>query len=315
VYPLTEELSRVKRRRKVTGKKRRPRFFFLIIIILFLATVFLGFKLANTLFAPLTTDAGELAEGEEVTEGKENENSGPVNVLLIGTDQRGRESARSDTLILASLFPDEKQVKLLSIPRDTRTKIPGRGLEKIAHAHAYGGADLTRKTVEDLLGISIDYYVKVNFQGFINIIDILGGVTMDVEKRMYYPDEGIDLQPGLQKLDGEDALAYVRFRSDGQGDIGRVERQQKFLSALTDHVKSISTIWKIPDLIKEVNNNVETDMSTKDILYYATKFANIDHESIESHMLPGYPSDNLGASYWIVDNTKLEELMEQMGLK
>ncbi|NLW24810.1 MAG: LCP family protein [Clostridia bacterium] len=314
---MTEELSRVKRRKKATVKKRRPRYFYLIIIILFLATVFVGFKLANAIFAPLTTGAGEPSEeGEGVTdEMNDEENQEPVNILLIGTDQRERESARSDTLILASLFPDEKQVKLLSIPRDTRTKIPGRGLEKIAHAHAYGGADLTRKTVEDLLGISIDYYVKVNFQGFINIIDILGGVTMDVEKRMYYPDEGIDLQPGLQKLDGEDALAYVRFRSDGQGDIGRVERQQKFLSALTDHVKSISTIWKIPDLIKEVNNNVETDMSTKDILYYATKFANIDHESIESHMLPGYPSDNLGASYWIVDNTKLEELMEQMGLK
>ncbi len=313
---MAEELSRVKRRRKKSVKKRRPKFFFLLIIILFFITAFIGFKLANILFAPLTTNASEPAQEEEsgLNEIVETENNGPVNVLLIGTDQRDHEASRSDTLILASLFPEEKKVKLLSIPRDTRVKIPGRGYEKIAHAHAYGEIDLAKETVEDFLDVSIDYYVKVNFQGFINIIDILGGITLDVEKRMYYPEENIDLQPGLQNLNGEDALAYVRFRSDGQGDIGRVERQQKFLSALTDHVKSISTIWKIPDLIKEINDNVETDMSVKDILYYATRFADVDHESIETSMVPGYPSEDLGVSYWIVDSVKLEEIMKEMGL-
>ena len=127
---------------------------------------------------------------------------------------------------------------MLSIPRDSRVKIDGHGWDKINHAYAYGGSKLSKSVVEKLLGIPIEYTVVMNFQGFVRMIDALGGVTIDVEKRMYYSDPYdddrglyIDLHPGVQKLNGKAAIEYVRYR-DEEGDIGRVARQQKFLTAL-----------------------------------------------------------------------------------
>jgi len=304
------DLSRTSKRRPTPKRKFRPNYPIYIMIALFFAMLVVGFKLADNWFAPMVSADPGTTDIEELIEEKSN---GPIKVLIIGTDERENEASRSDTLILASLFPEEKQVKLLSIPRDTRASIPGRkGFEKVSHAHAYGQADLAVETVEDLLDIDIDFYLKTNFQGFKNIIDILGGVTFNVEKRMYYPEEDIDLNSGLQNLNGHDALAYVRFRSDGMGDIGRVERQQKFLAALTDHVKSFATLPKIPGMIKEINTHVKTDMGTKDILYFATKFISIDHESIESTMLPGYADTIDGLSYWIPSIGELEKVMESM---
>lgn len=307
------ELSRVKRRKSVKPKnKRRPNYFLYFIVAIFFTMVVLGFKLADSIFEPVTKADTGLIDTEVLGQ---KESKGPVNVLIIGTDERDNEPSRSDTLILAALFPEDKQVKLISIPRDTRVKIPGKGYEKITHAHAYGKEELVIKTVENFLDIPVDYYIKVNFQGFKNIIDVLGGVTLNVEKRMYYPPEEIDLKPGLQKLNGHDALAYVRFRSDGQGDIGRVERQQKFLSALTDHIKSIATIPKIPSLIKEINTHVKTNMTTKDILYFASKFMSINHENIQHYMIPGRADIINGLSYWVSDTKELEKIVNDMQKK
>lgn len=309
------DLSRRRSRRKPRKpkNKRRPNLLFYFVVALFFTMAVLGFKMADALFEPVTTkaDVGPTSLNIE-NPIKEKAPGEPINILIIGTDERENEPSRSDTLILASLFPEDKQIKMLSIPRDTRVKIPGRGYEKVSHAHAYGQVALAQKTVEDFLDVHIDYYVKTNFQGFVNIIDILGGVTLNVEKRMYYPDENIDLQPGLQNLNGDDALAYVRFRSDGLGDIGRVGRQQKFLSVLADHVKSFATIPKIPSLIKQINTHVKTDMSTKDILYYASKFITIDPSSIQTYMVPGYPDNRFGTSYWISDKEKLAIILDEM---
>ncbi|MFZ7104771.1 MAG: LCP family protein [Peptococcaceae bacterium] len=309
------DLSRVSRRKgskpNPRPKKRRSHVVLYLIAAVFFAMIFFGFKMADAMFAPVTKANTGLNEVEDAS--PDQESSGPYNILIIGTDERDDEPSRSDTLILATLFPEEKQVKLLFIPRDTRVKIPGRkDYDKITHAHAYGGVDLTRQTVEDYLGLDVDYYIKVNFQGFKNIIDILGGVTLDVEKRMDYPAEEIDLEPGLQKLNGHDALAYVRFRSDGLGDIGRVERQQKFLAALTDHLKSFATLPKVPSLIKEVHTHIKTNLNTKDILYFATKFINIDHENIQSIMVPGRPDTIDGISYWLTDIPELDKILDDM---
>lgn len=294
---------------KTKRKRRSPIGAFFLVGVFFLM-LFVGFKIADSMFAPVTANP-IVDEEEEAT--IDTKKKGPINILVIGTDERDNEPIRSDALILASLYLDTKEVKMLSIPRDTRVNIPGRkNADKINHAYAYGGAELSQETVEQFLGVNIDNYIKTNFQGFASIIDILGGVTYNVEKRMYYPDEGINLQPGLQKLDGEDALAYVRFRSDGLGDIGRVERQQKFLKALVDNAASINTIWKIPDLIKELSKNVQTDLSTKDILSLATKFSTISISDVESQMVPGTGQTIGGVSYWIVDKQGLDEILKEM---
>jgi LCP family protein required for cell wall assembly len=223
-------------------------------------------------------------------------------------DRRGNEAARADTIMVALVDKKSASVKLLSIPRDTYTQVSGHGRTKINHAYAYGGEKLMLETVNKLLGLNIEKYVVADFQGFVNIVDILGGVRMNVEKRMYYPPEGIDLMPGDQVLDGDKALQYVRFRSDGKGDIGRVARQQEFLKQLADKALQISTVWKIPDLIKEASRSIETNLSIPEMISLGNTFKNIDTSAIEAKTLPGWPDYINEISYWIPDETELEKI-------
>lgn len=235
-----------------------------------------------------------------------------VNILLLGTDERGKEQARSDTIILLSLNTKKGEVHLISIPRDTRASIPGYGKQKVNHAHTYGGPLLLTKTVEGLLGIKVDYYVETNFSGFQKLIDEMGGVTIDVEKRMYTPDEGIDLKPGKQKLNGRDALAYVRFRMDGMGDIGRVERQQKFINAAFDQFLTWGNLVRAPWLISDALSNVKTNMPTSEMLYTARVLKGIDREKLTCQTLPGHSQTIDGLSYWIASESEINKAMAML---
>ena len=236
-----------------------------------------------------------------------------LNVMLIGVDRRKQETARSDTLMVAMLNLKEKSIQVISIPRDSRVKIEGLAHRtKINHAHATGGIELTRKTVEQMLGIPVHQYVETNFQGFENIIDIIGGVTLDVEKRMYYPAEGIDLQRGPQRLNGYDALGYVRYRSDGKGDLPRIERQHKFLAAFAAETLQPKTILKLPNIAGELHSNINTDMSVKDLLVLGSEFKNIGSQKIHFYNVPGAPLYINGASYFVVDEEKLRLLIDEI---
>ena len=151
-------------------------------------------------------------------------------IMIMGVDERSDDVGRSDTLMVATIDPVRKETSLLSIPRDTRVAIPKNGYDKINAAYAYGGERLTQATVEDFLGVRIDHYVIINTHAFQKIVDAIGGIDIDVEKRMYYEDpwddDGgliIDLRPGMQHMDGKTAVTYVRYR-DEEGDIGRVRR-------------------------------------------------------------------------------------------
>ncbi|MEG1346199.1 MAG: LCP family protein, partial [Acidaminococcaceae bacterium] len=176
-----------------------------------------------------------------------------INVLILGIDDGDSEDfegpKRTDAMLVASFDPDHNEVALVSIPRDTRVQIPGRvGLDKINHAHAYGGVLLAKQTVANLLKIPIHYYVLLNWQGFIDVINIIGGVDMYVEDNMNYEDPYADLKihitKGYQHLDGKLAGEYVRFRSDELGDIGRVQRQQRFLKALASEFFNLTNVIK-----------------------------------------------------------------------
>lgn len=292
-------------------RKRRKRPFPWIATLLMLIAVFSLFSYGGYRFAEWWLLQGSALAGEEPTE----ENKAVVkpekkqmNILLLGTDQRGNEPARSDTIIVAFLDLKKPDVKLLSIPRDTRVKIPGHGTQKLNHANAYGGPELTMEVVSDLLDVPIDGYVEVNFQGFEQIIDALGGVEMEVEKPMVYKAEGIDLKPGLQRLNGHDALGYVRYRSDGD-DTTRIKRQQKFLKELAEEVVQVSTVWKIPELVTKVNQGVKTDLSTSQMLSMAKAMVKLDTSKIEASMLPGTPKYIGGISYWLADEEEVAQLV------
>ncbi|MGE5405456.1 MAG: LCP family protein [Candidatus Saccharibacteria bacterium] len=233
-------------------------------------------------------------------------------LLLIGVDARNKnEPSRSDTIILAFFHPKLNRVDTISIPRDSRVDIPGEDRKrKINFAHAKGGVELLEETLDQQFGVKPDRYIEIDFEGFEKAIDTLGGVEINVEKRMYYPEEGINVHKGLQTLDGHDALGYVRYRSDGLGDIGRVERQQKFLRALARQFFTGGGILKAPSLYEEIKEYVKTDVEVSDITSFARQFA--EDPQVNSYMVPGEAQMISGGSYWVVDWDKTKKLIEQL---
>ncbi len=190
-----------------------------------------------------------------------------ANVLVLGVDDA--YGHRSDTIMVAHLDPEKKSAEVVSIPRDTLAVLPGRGLDKINHAYAFGGAEMSRQTVENLLGIKIPYYIVVNLSGIIKIIDSVGGLEIDVEKKMYYIDYAgglyIDLKPGRQRLSGKDVLGYLRFRHS-DGDLSRISRQQHFLRALAGEMMKKENLFHSPALFFDLLGDLSTNLNSRQIL-------------------------------------------------
>lgn len=294
------------------GQKRRPRRRFpwlaFLLALGFLSLAYAGFRLAGAWLGEGLTLEGNDEDPQVAAAAKE----GRLAVLLLGVDQRANEPSRADTIILALVDSNGPTLNLLSLPRDTYVRIPGRGQQKLAHAHAYGGPELAAETVSDFLGVPVTKYVEVNFKGFEQVIDTLGGVDYTVEKRMYYPPENIDLQPGPQHLNGAQALAYVRFRSDAAGDLGRIERQQKFLLAAADQALRLGNVLKLPDLVGEVRAAVRTNLSPREMLSLARVLRGVDPRSIRAAMLPGEGKYISGVSYYLADETEKNKIVADL---
>lgn len=285
-------------------RRRRKRIITVVILLcIFIATTCAAYYWFDSKFFG---NRNRAEEGLMVAEDK-------VNIMVMGVDRREDDVGRSDTLFVATVDPGKKAAAILSIPRDTRVKIAGHGYDKINHAYAYGGHKLTKDTVEGLLGIPIDYYVLIDTKAFERIIDAIGGIDIDVEKRMYYEDpwddDGglvIDLRPGMQHMDGKTAITYVRYR-DEEGDIGRIARQQKFLRAVMDKVASPSIIPKIPSIIQEVSAAIETDMSISKMVSLAGILKEAKEKGLNADMVPGKPAYIEDISYWLPDVVKLRQ--------
>ena len=227
-----------------------------------------------------------------------------INILVLGVDERADDVGRSDTSFVVTLDMEAKKITVLSIPRDSRVKIAGHGWDKFNHAFAFGGLPLSKSTAENLLGVSIQYTVTIDFKGFMRMIDALGGITIDVEKRMRYSDpyddDGglvIDLYPGVQRLSGKEAIKYVRYR-DEEGDIGRVARQQKFLKALLKELASPQTVVRLPELAKEFYGAVKTDMPLSKILKLLPAVQEAASSGLATATVPGAPLWIKEVSYW-----------------
>lgn len=244
-----------------------------------------------------------------------------VHVMILGVDRREDDAGRSDTLMLASLDEETSKGSLLSIPRDTRVKIEGFGYDKINHAYAFGGHKLSQSSLETLLGVPVNHYILIDTNAFQRIIDAIGGVDIDVEKRMYYEDPWddnggllIDLYPGEQHLDGDRAIQYVRYR-DGEGDIGRIRRQQKFVKAVLSQLVSPETVPRLPRLVEAVGKAIETDMSLPELLDFAGRLKQIQDQGVTAQMVPGRPAYLKDISYWIPDILELRKMIaESLGV-
>lgn len=242
-----------------------------------------------------------------------------TNILLLGVDRRpGEDHSRSDVMILVSIDPDLRKVAVVSIPRDTKIDDLGLGIDKICAANYAFGPQMAVKVVEKILDTDVDYYVEMDFKGFKKIVDTLGGVTIDVPCRMYKPSEDIDLKPGRQHLNGRQALAFVRFRGYIQADIQRTAAQQQLIKALADQVMQARTIPKLPALIKQIGQYVDTDMEISDALRLASWAPGFDSDSVIAQTLPGNFYDvrdangNLVASYWLADEEESGELLDDL---
>lgn len=251
-----------------------------------------------------------------------------INILVMGVDTKAADNGRSDTLMLVSLDPATGKSAIMSIPRDARVQIPGRnGHDKINVAFPLGGPELVQKTVTDLLDIEIDHYVVVDFNGFAQIVDTLGGVVIDVPKRMYYVDRAqqlvIDLQPGKQHLNGEEALGYVRFRHDRLGDVtlvdpvneiydGRVERQLQFVKEMTKKLMNPVNVLRIPTLANQFHEAIQTDISTARMVTLANAARRLQKEQMRTFVLPGTPEDIEDINYWVVDQEKAQHTAHKM---
>ncbi len=245
----------------------------------------------------------------------------PINILLLGVDD-GDPSypdspRRSDTIMVASVDFEHKSINLLSIPRDSRVKIPGyTGYDKITHAYFYGGPALAVRTVQGLLDIPIHYYVTIDWKSFIKVVDILGGVTLNVEQDMNYDDPydqlSIHLTKGIQHLDGEKSGQYIRYRHDELGDIGRVQRQQYFLKTLNSKMLESNTLLKLPSLLTTVSKYIHTDMN----LYILAKIGNLLRDMKENPLqtatLPGDFATIDEISYWLPNQNEIQKLVENL---
>ncbi|HHV17487.1 MAG TPA: LCP family protein [Thermoanaerobacterales bacterium] len=247
---------------------------------------------------------------------------GRQNILLLGMDagtigaKEEHNRHRSDTIIVVSLDKKNKDVKILSIPRDTRIKIGGYGIQKINAATAFGGPDLAVKTVKDFLGVPIHNYVAVKLSSFRNIVDVLGGVEIDIKERMKYTDPVgniyIDLHPGQQLLDGDKAEQFVRYREYPDADVGRVKAQQQFMEALIDKALRPATILKLPKIIDVVQENVETDIQPLEFASLANFGRQIKQDDIKMYIIPGEGKYISGTSYFLPFQNQMNEMIDEI---
>ncbi len=246
----------------------------------------------------------------------------PMNILLMATDvhyeyRQGKRlmdlRGNTDTMLLARVEPTPINVRVLSIPRDTRVPIPGHGTFKINAANPYGGPTLSAQVVANLLNVPVDRYVLINTRAVVKLVDEMGGVDLFVPKNLHYDDNTgglhIHLRKGNNHLSGQAAHDFLRFRHDELGDIGRVQRQQMFLQALVQQYFTPTNLLKTPQLLATAKENLETNLSNEELIRLVTTIKDIDRDKVWMTMVPGVAGSRDGVSYWLSDPAGTERVV------
>lgn len=281
----------------------------LLVICLALAAAFAAFWFFSARQVPAPIDSLPASEQKAEAIQRAGKNT---SFLLVGDDERTEgEQARSDTMLYMVMRPVDKKISLVSLPRDSLVTIPGHGEDKLNAAFAYGGMDLLLQTVTDLIGPKADHTVLVNFTGFEKMVNAVGGVTIDVPQKMYKPEEGIDLEAGRQKLNGHDALAFVRWRDDGLGDIGRMERQKEFMAAFAKECRFLWP-WQAVRLGWALHNTVDTDLSLVDSLKLVVDMAGMGPDAVQVDHFDLNPQYINNISYVLLDPGDVRRTIERV---
>ncbi len=250
---------------------------------------------------------------------KPNEN---IMFVLMGVDAKDDETAygqRTDTIMICKYFNNTKKLAIMSIPRDTLINIPGHGREKINHAHAYGGPELTLKTINEGFDLDIEYYVRVDYDVVKDVVDAVNGVEVDVPVDMKYEDPysdpplKINIKKGVQVLDGKKSLEFLRFRSGYvEQDLGRIKAQQAFIKSLLEKAKNPIYLLKAPFILKSTSENISTNISVTKILSYVTAIGGISSENMQVETLPVEPIDIDGISYVKVISDQVDDVFHDL---
>lgn len=289
-------------------------------VIIFIASFLVFFIILGGAYYVYKSKMVEEDFHKTIEENPEYKPEDPKEDVVINTLFMGIDEARSDTIILIRYNKENNNIAMISIPRDTRVDIPGYGKDKInAAAAKKEGTALAMETVRNLLKIPVHHYVKVDFKGAEKIVDILGGVEVNVPPGVDYEDPVQDLyihiKPGLRVLNGKDAVKFARFRSGYQdADLGRIKAQQGLIKAFIEKLTSPKVIPKVPSLISTMSNYVKTNMESSDIARYALRVSDLKMENIKFYTLPGEAGYKNKISYFLYDEEKLKELMDQVDI-
>ena len=281
------------------------RFLVVGVVLSFIFSVFLtGVVAASTFFnalVPVTIRNSTVTLAPPSIPPWEVFGSDKLTFILLGYDEVDKFAHRSDTLMVGAVDFYARSVRILSIPRDTLVRIPRHGVDKINAAYAIGGEERVLDTVQNFIGVDIDYVISVNYQGFIEVVDALGGVDIVVDKPMHYDDRRgnvhIHFEPGEYHMDGRQALEYARFRHDPLGDLGRIARQQKLMKALFEQAMKPSNWWALQRLPRAFLDNIKImvnpekagkvpEIGVEQVVSMIGFLCRLDSDDIEFYQLP-----------------------------
>lgn len=279
-------------------------------------------------------------KGDRISRGglKLSELTRPVNILVLGvkvltsdvsnppagSDKLGYHATLnsfeglSDTMLLLRFDPANKKLAVLSIPRDTRVEVEGQSFNKINSANYRGGPALSAQATSELLnGAPVDRYVRINVQGIEKLIDALGGVTVYVPKDMKYQDDSqhlyINLKAGKQRLNGNQALQFLRFRYDENGDIGRIQRQQILMRSLMEQALNPTTVTRVPKMLEVIKSHIDTNLTIQELMALVGFGVQTKRADVQMLLVPGRFSEpgEYSASYWLPDSDRIATMMTQ----
>jgi len=309
---MTEPQTRRRKRRK-PKKKRALKIIMAIILVLILGVGAYAYSIWHSVektftqtHEPLNRDVSE-KRSEKVSF----RNRDPISILLLGVDQRAGDHGRSDSLILMTVNPKDQSMKMVSIPRDTRTEIVGKGsTDKINHAYAFGGVDMAVNTVEKFLDVPVDYYVQVNMESFKDIVDAVGGVTVNNDLNFNY--DGYSFKKGDLTLDGKEALAYSRMRKqDPRGDFGRQMRQRQIIEGVIEEGASVQSLANYGTILDTIGTNVRTNLTFDDMKQIQSNYKDA-RRNVEQLQVDGKGEKIDGIYYYAVSDATREALSSKL---
>ncbi len=270
-----------------------------VIIVVLVGIILLAASLSYLLFIPQTNSSSER-----------------INVLFLGADARTPQTqGYTDSINILSIDKNTKEVSILSIPRDTRVQIAGKGVDKINSAYAYGDINTTKKTVENFLKVRIDYYVLVDFTDFKELVDSLGGITMNVEPHISAVRPELHGKTGVSKLTGDEALIYVRFRQDSESEGGRMKRHREAITAIINEALNPSNILQAPTVLNQLRKNVKTDIPPLETTVIEKLITGFNIDNAKTGVVTGEYTHINGINYMIPDMNKTEKTITELGLR